>query len=144
MAWTKGDIIAEAFAEIGLGAYAYSLQPEDKQTALRRMNLMLAEWEADGIDVGYTVVDTPDDDTFSDDSEINTDAIRAVICSLAVEIAPNYGKTVSRNTASTAKRGKAKALRSSVTPPARKIDYTAVPLGAGHKARRITTMAPEE
>lgn len=140
--WTKGEIIKEAFAELGLGAYAYSLQPEDMQTALRRMNLMLAEWDADGINVGYTVVDEPNDDTFTDDSGIGTEFIRGVICSLAVEIAPNYGKTVSRNTASNARRGKAKALRVSAPTPPRKIDYTAVPLGAGNRGQRF--IAPED
>lgn len=140
MPWTNEDIIKEAFAEIGLGAVAYSLQPEDIQTALRRMNLMLAEWGADGIDVGYTAVDTPDADDFDEDSEINTDAVRAVILNLAIEIAPNYGKQVSTRTLIEAKNGKRRAKRDSITVPAKVLDNGAIPAGAGHKYRGTTIL----
>lgn len=143
MSYTKGDIIREAFSEIGLGAFAYSQRPEDMQTALRRMGMMLAEWEADGVDLGYPLAATPNEDSIADDSEIPLDAIRAVILNLACEIAPNYGKTASRATKVGAKRAKSVLLRNSPVP-ARLIDYTAVPLGAGHKSTNIITMAVEE
>ena len=144
MSYTKGDIIKEALAEIGLGAFAYSLQPEDKATALRRLNAMLAEWEVDGLKTGYIPTATPGQDRFSDDSLIEDYAVRAVILNLACEIAPNYGKQVSQKTATGAVKGRKIVRRENAEVPSRGFDYTAVPLGAGHKRAREPFVTPVE
>jgi hypothetical protein len=44
VAWTKREFVVQAFSEIGLASYVYDLQPEQLQTALNRLDSMLATW----------------------------------------------------------------------------------------------------
>lgn len=135
MSWTNSEVIKEALSEIGLGARSYSQQPEDMMTGLRRMNLMLSEWLEDGIDVGYEPVDDPDENNLSTASGIRTNAIRAVVLNLAVEMSPNFGRTVSTRTLVGAVNAKKLARRKDLVVPQKATAITAVPAGAGHKYR---------
>lgn len=134
---TKDDIIKQAFSEIGLGAYSYSLQPEDKQTALSRLDLLMAEWLADGIDIEYL------EGGISGDSGLADANVRAVILNLAVEIAPNFGIQLSPNTIRGAVKAKAIVRRNTLTVPSRVTNTTAIPAGAGHKLRRRINLVQE-
>src|SRR5437868_8121035 len=60
MGWTKEQLIDEAFAELRLAGYTFDIAPEEKQTALRRMDTMMATWEGRGIRVGYPLPSSPD------------------------------------------------------------------------------------
>jgi len=54
MAETAGDVIKDALGEIVvLGAEA-PLEPVDAQAGIRYLNRMMAAFDADGIDLGYT------------------------------------------------------------------------------------------
>lgn len=144
MAWTKGQIVAEAFAELGLGSFAYSIQPEDQQTALRRLRALMQQWNESGIVTGFTLADSVAEEAASDASGINEGYIRGVICSLAVEIAPNYGKNASVQTMMAARQGKALMRRATVVVPDRILDTAAIPAGAGNKLGwRIDLVADE-
>jgi hypothetical protein len=93
---TKRELILSAFSELGLAAYAFDLQPEQLQEALRRLDAMLATWAGKGIRIGYAggngmgEIDT--------ESTIPAWAQDAVTLGLAIRIAPAYGKTPSIDT----------------------------------------------
>jgi hypothetical protein len=46
MGWTKRQFITQAFEEIGLAAYVFDLTTEQLQSALRRMDAMVAGWNS--------------------------------------------------------------------------------------------------
>ena len=48
MGWTKRQFVAQAFEEIGLASYVFDLTPEQLQSALRRLDTMMAAWNALG------------------------------------------------------------------------------------------------
>ena len=53
MGYKKRQFISAAFEEIGLASYVFDLQPEQLQSALRRLDAMMADWNAKGIRLGY-------------------------------------------------------------------------------------------
>lgn len=87
MSWRKRDLVEAAFEEVGLAAYSFELQPEQLQSALRRMDAMVAEWVERGLQIGYNA--TGDIDA---DSGIALSANAAVYLQLALRISPSLGK----------------------------------------------------
>ena len=53
MSWTKRQFINAALEEIGLASYVFDIQPEELESALRRLDAMMADWNAKGIRIGY-------------------------------------------------------------------------------------------
>ena len=120
MAWSKLDIIGEAFNEIGFGDYVFDTTPSQKQTALSRLDAMMASWQDDGINTGYGVEDDPSADTITGDSGISQEYVRAVFLNLAVEMAPSFGKQVMQQTIFAARKSYSRALRGG-TPPVKSV-----------------------
>ncbi len=96
----------EALEEIGISSYDFDSTAYNLQSALRRLDSMMAIW------IDKKIIFTPDpylyftDPTLSDlDQDTNApgEAIEPMFLSLAVLIAPGYGKTVSRQTKINAK-----------------------------------------
>lgn len=133
MTYTKRTIIQQAYAEIGLASYAYDAQPEDLQDALIRLNALMAQWAGNGAQVGWPSANSEFGDDLDNDSGLPVDAVRGVICGLAVDLAPGFGKQVSPDTKVAAREGKRLMMRKSATIPQRKMDATAIPKGAGWK-----------
>lgn len=79
------DIITDAYKLAGVLAENITLQAEQLANGLRWMNEMLAEWGANGIDVGYNP-QTSGGAT----SPVYSDAMRAVKYNLALEVAGNH------------------------------------------------------
>ena len=46
MGYSKRQFVEAAFAEVGLASYVFDLQPQDLEQALRRLDAMMAEWNA--------------------------------------------------------------------------------------------------
>lgn len=143
MAWSKLDIIGAAFAEIGLGDYAFDATPAEKQAALSRLDALMARWLARGIQTGYVVENNPDADTISGSSGIAQELVRGVILNLAVDIAPSYGKQVLPHTAAAALGGYNDALSFTNVVPQMALNTTAVPIGAGYKYFTGQTTQPQ-
>lgn len=90
--WSKRDVIEQAFSEIGKGAYDFDLQPEDLQTALRKLDAMMATWGgALGVRVGFSGGNGKGD--LEADTSVPDWAYEALYLNLAVKICPDYGKT---------------------------------------------------
>lgn len=133
MSYTKRTIIQQAHAEIGLGSYAYDAQPEDLQDALLRLNALMAQWSGNGAQTGWPSVNVELADDLDADSNLPPDAVRGVICALAVDLAPGFGKVVARETKVAAREGKRLMTRKSSEIPQRQMDATSIPLGEGWK-----------
>lgn len=98
MGWTKRQLVTQAFEEIGLAAYVFDLNPDQLNSALRRMDAMIAGWSANGVRIKYSLPASPQDSDLDEDSGIPDFAIEAVYLGLAVRLGPSFGKTISPET----------------------------------------------
>lgn len=131
MGVTKRQFVSGAFEEIGLAEYIFDLQPEQLESALRRLDAMMMEWNAQGIRLGYPISSPQDADL---DTETNTpdSAWEAVITNLAIRIAPGYGKTVSPDTKMLAKNAYNVLMQRAAFPLEKQMPQT-MPIGQGNK-----------
>lgn len=135
--WTKQQIIAQAFDELALAGYVYDLDPDQLESALRRLDTMMAQWAAVGIVLGYLLPATPDDSYISSDSGIPDAAVEAVYMNLAVKLAASRGKALTSDTKAAAKRGYDQLLGAAVRAATRQTPMpNTMPRGAGNKPWR--------
>lgn len=136
MGYSKRQFVTAAFEEIGLASYVFDLQPEQLQSALRRLDSMMADWNGKGIRLGYPIPGSPQFSDLDEPSEVPDSANEAIITNLAIRIAPGYGKTVSANTQATAKDSYNTILLRAVQPGQQQLPAT-MPAGAGNKPWRV-------
>ncbi len=137
MAYTKRDIINQAFDEIGLAGYVFDLQPQQVESALRRLDAMMATWNAKGIRLGYPLPSSVGDSDLDQEANVPDDALEAMHLSLAVRLAPGYGKTVSPDTKAMATSAYKGLLARSAAPIEMQLDNMSVPAGQGNKTWRF-------
>lgn len=135
MGYSKRQFVTAAFEEIGLASYVFDLQPQDLETALRRLDAMIAEWNAKGIRLGYPLPGSPQFSDIDAQSEVPDSANEAIITNLAMRLAPGFGKTLNALTASTAKQGYNTLLSRAALPMVQQFPRT-LPAGAGQKPWR--------
>jgi hypothetical protein len=139
MGWTKRQFITQAFEEIGLAAYVFDLTPEQLQSALRRMDAMVAGWNSNGIRIGYPLPSSPQDSDIDVDTGVPDFANEAIYLGLAVRLAPSFGKTVAPETKAFADMAYSNMANQVMPPiPERQMPNT-LPRGAGTKPWRNTT-----
>lgn len=131
MSWTKRQLIAEAFSELGLQGYEFDISPEEQLTALRRLDSMMATWEEDGIRLGYMLPATPQEADPDNDSGIPDTAAETVYLQLAIRIGPSFGKQLNAITRKTATEGYARLLRRASVIP--QMSRARVQAGAGNR-----------
>lgn len=136
MSWTKGQLANEALGELGLADYVFDLSPEERQKAIRRLDSMMATWEALGIKLGYQ---TPgaDGSKESDDSGLPDTAIETVFLNLAARLAPSYGKQLSADSRRSARQG-FDILLVDAAQPGQQQQLSTMPIGAGARHQRVT------
>jgi hypothetical protein len=127
---TKQQLIEDAYGEMGLASYTFDLEPEEMQTALRRMDAMWATWEAAGIRQGYNFPGG-----LSDDSGLPDVANEPTFCELAIRLAPGKGKQINPDTKRNARDGLA-ALYAIAAMPMEQQRPSTMPRGAGNKTWR--------
>ena len=136
MSWTKQQVIEAAFEEIGLDPAQYELQPSQLQSALRRLDSMMATWGVNGVRVGYPAGGGFAQDTFAPDW-----ALESMYLNLAIRLAPMYGKAVGQETRQNADDTfRSITQQASGLPPEVQMPGT-MPAGAGAKPWR-TQMRP--
>lgn len=135
MGYTKRQFINGAFEEIGLADYVFDLSPEQLQSALRRLDAMMMEWNAQGIRLGYPIASSPQDSDLDSDTFAPDSAWEAIITNLAIRIAPGYGKTVSPDTKISAKGAYNTLLQRATFPLEKQLPET-MPIGQGNKPWR--------
>lgn len=132
MSLSKRQFVYAAFEEIGLAGYVFDLSPEQLQSALRRLDAMMAEWNGKGIRVGYPIPSSPESSDLDEPSEVPDSANEAIITNLGIRLAPMFGKTVSVDTKIVAKGAYNTVLARATFPPQMQMPGS-MPAGAGHK-----------
>lgn len=132
MGWTRRQYINAAMIEIGIAEYDFDIQPEQYQTAQRRLDAMILTWNGRGLRLGPNIAASIDGSQLDVDVGIPDIANEAVILNLAVALAPSFGKTVSPDT----KTGARFALNTVFARFAKPIEQQfpgTLPLGSGNK-----------
>ena len=136
MSWTKRQIIQQAFDEIGLAPYVFDLTADQLESALRRLDSMIALWDSKGIRLGYPLPSSPQNSDLDSETNMPDVAVEAAFLQLATRIAPSYGKAVSIETKAAAKQAYDALLVQFATPPEMQIP-AGYPAGAGYKPYAI-------
>lgn len=132
MAYTKRQFINAAFDEIGLASYVFDLQPDALESALKKLDAMMAEWNGLGLRLSYPLPSNPDSSSLDENSTVPDFANSAVISNLAIRIAPSFGKIASDETKRTALSSLQVVYSRFSTPSERRFPNT-LPVGSGNK-----------
>jgi hypothetical protein len=135
VSWTKRQFVTQAFEEIGFASYAYDLEPEQLQAALRRLDAMIATWNTKGIRLGYPLPSTPENSELDTETNVPDSANEAIYTNLAIRIAPTVGKAVYVDTKIAAKAAYDALIMAFAVPPERQLPGD-MPSGAGNKPWR--------
>lgn len=130
MSYTKGELVSMALEEIGIAEYEFDISPEQRQSAIRRLDSMIAEWNARGITLSFPISKIENSGP-DDDSNVPDWAWEAILSNLAIRIAPSYGKQVSIETKATAKH--AYTTLCGVFSKPVEMQFPSMPKGAGYK-----------
>jgi hypothetical protein len=139
MSWTKRQVVLNAYEEIGLAEYAFDLQPEQLQAALRRLDNMMATWNSRGLRLGYPLPPNPQNSDLDTPTNVTDEAIEAMVGNLAIRIAPLFGKTVSPDTKAAARAAYSALLSRRTEVVERRVDVNAIPAGQGTKYWRFNS-----
>lgn len=135
MSYSKRQFVSAAFEELGLASYVFDLQPEQFESALRRLDSMMATWNAIGIRLSYPLPGSPENSNIDAETTVPDSANEAIIANLAVRLAPSLGKSASIDVKVAAKKAydilAARAVR-----PIEMMMPTDMPSGAGTKPWR--------
>lgn len=134
MSWTKRQLLDEAFTELGIGN-VYDVTPDEQQTAVRRLDTMMATWEGLGIRLGYAMSNNPDEGDLDQDSGLPVGACETVYLNLAKRLAPQFGKQLNAATMASAAQGYSTLLRAAAHPIEQQL-RAGIPMGAGNKGWR--------
>lgn len=136
MAWDKRTLVNMAFDELALAGYVFDLTPEEINTAILRMDSMMATWEVAGIRVGYFRSQDPKNADPDQDSGLPDEANEAVYLNLAIRLASSFGKQIPLSTTAPAKQAYdlllGRCLSENVIPMQQRGN---LPAGAGWKLR---------
>ena len=135
MSYSKRQFVEAALEEIGLASYVFDLQPQQVQSAVRRLDTMMAEWNAKGIRLAYPLPGSPQDTDLDEITTVPDSANEAIITNLGIRLAPSYGKQVSSNTLVSAKNAYNTLLARATMPPQQQLPGS-MPAGAGNKPWR--------
>lgn len=135
MGWTKRDYIEQAFEEIGLASYVFDLTPEQLQSALRRLDSMMAEWNAKGLRLGYPLPLSPGQSNLDEQTYVPDLANEAIYTNLGIRIAPSFGKGVMPDSKGIAKTAYNTVVLAFSMPIEQQLPGT-MPAGAGNKRWR--------
>jgi hypothetical protein len=136
MGWTKRDFVLQAFEELGLAPSLYDLTPEQLNSAVKKMDAMIAGWNANGVRINYPLPSSPNNTNLDDDSGVPDFALEAIYLNLALRLAPSYGKTVPQETKVAADMSYSSMVNQALQPtPERQLPQT-MPRGQGTKPWR--------
>jgi hypothetical protein len=104
------------------------VEPEHSEFALRKLNALLADWEADGVNLQYYPQTM---DELGAQCPIPDDAVLAVTYYLAFALAPSYGKQVDPKMLALGAQYYARLTRESVLAKMQPASLTNLPVGEG-------------
>lgn len=135
MSYTKRQFILAAFEELGLSDANYNLQDSQLNTALKRLDGMMATWNSKGIRISYPLPSNPEDSNLDTETTVPDKANEAIYLNLAIRLAPAFGKVASQELKTSAREAYRSLLASNAYPlQERQLD--SIPVGAGAKSYR--------
>ena len=135
MAWSKRQFITQAFDEIGLSAYVFDLSPEQLNSALLKLDAMMAQWNAKNIKLGYPLASSPQTNDIDQETDVPLESVEAIYTNLAIRIAASFGKIVPMETKHVAKIAYDTLLSTAAFPRQQQMPGN-MPAGAGNKPWR--------
>jgi hypothetical protein len=130
--WNKGEVISDAYAEIGLVNYEYDLNPDQTTLALRKLDNIMAALELKGICYGYPMTLGPTEAELTQETNLPNYAYSYITKALGIELAPTVGKAVSRELLKAAKDAYSSLMIEAVKLPEQQMPAN-IPAGAGNK-----------
>lgn len=125
---TAGDIVRDALYELIVQSDEQTVEASDLQLGIRYLNRMMASFkEADGIVLGYTLVNSPNDDVTVPDG-----ALEGIIFNLAKRLATPFDVPITPELMDKARSSKASLLDIGFTIPQSHFPST-LPLGSGNE-----------
>ena len=97
MSYTKRQFIVDAFAESGISDTESDIQPGEFQVILRRMDSLMARWNAAGIGCRYPLPDSPEDSSLDTETNVIDEANDAIILNTALIVGRVFRKPLSRD-----------------------------------------------
>lgn len=140
--FTKRQLVLLAFEELGLASYVFDMEPEQLQSAVVRMDLLVGSWEADGVTIGYPASSSPATADLNTEVTISDVAAQAIYKNLALSLAPTLGKKVSPETKVSARTAYRNLLKNNSTPINRQLPET-LPRGAGNRTNTRQPFFPK-
>lgn len=140
MSWTKLQFINAAFDELGLASYEYDLQPDQINSALSKLDSMMATWNS-RLRLSYPLPSSPQLSSVDTDTTVPDSANEAIYLNLAIRIAPSHGKAVSMETKQMAYQAY-QSLLSLATMPQEMQFNNSIPAGMGHKTADSPYLSP--
>lgn len=132
MGYTKRQFVVGGLEEIGLASYIFDMPADALESALRRLDTMMAQWNAKGLRLGYPLPTSPGDSDLDQETDTPDAAWEAIITNLAIRIAPQFGRTPQPETKATAKMAYDTIMAKAAMPPEMQLPG-AMPAGAGNK-----------
>lgn len=124
---TALSLIEDALSEIRVKKAGVDLQPDEISDSLRKLNQLMTAWDAQGIHLGYRKVSDSGDETgIPDWAELATGT------TLAILLAPSFGKNVSNSLVASQEGAYTAMLNRLIAPP--KVHYPGtLPVGSGNQ-----------
>lgn len=97
---TAAKVLKSALQRILVQGSEADLEPDEFQDAIDDMNNLMLAYDADGISLGYTLIED-----LGDEVTVPLGALRGVIANVAIEISPDYNGTVTAALARAAEAG---------------------------------------
>lgn len=94
------QVITDALVALNVIRAGQTPTADQQDQVIRRLNQMMAAWEADGKRLGYIPIGT-----VTDTLTVPDGALLGIMTHLAIHIAPSFGATISAELAAMAERG---------------------------------------
>jgi len=135
MGYSKRQFVEAAFEELGLASYIFDLSPERLNSALLRLDSMMAFWNGKGLRLSYPLPGSPENSDIDAESSVPDFANDAIILNLAIRLGPSMGKSVPSETKASAKQAFDTIVMRFAHPLEMALPNT-MPAGAGTKSWR--------
>lgn len=136
MSTSNAELIRDALTLINVLGVGEAAEPEHSEFALRKLNALLADWEADGVNLQYYPQTM---DELGADCPITDDSVLAVTYYLAFALAPSYGKQVDPKMLALGSQYYGRLTRDSVKAQMQPSDLSNLPVGEGYCRRGSIT-----
>lgn len=129
---TKYDLVVAAYENLGLAEYVFDLQPEEIASGVKRLDRMMADFDARGIRLGYPIAAIAAAPSPTQVISIPDWAEDPVSLQLSLRIAPTIPKQVSMDVKKSAREGYRTLLMADYEIPQMQMPRH-MPIGLGNR-----------